>query len=383
MHALADKGLGPVAIELERYITDALKHLLDKDTYEVIPEEQALQDAEKLSSEIFEWTRKWRGNLTDMSVKYIRKKLTDSIIDPFGYFYLLYKLHKTPIKTRPVCSDCASLPHALGEWVDEMLQPLVKAQATYFKDSFALKKWLNSLTLPANSSLFTYDAVSMYTNIDTEDCIAALSDFLLSRIQTAKFTHYSPRALIEAIKIVMRNNRMRFGDIIVKQLRGIAMGMSPAPSIANLYVAIHELKSILQHVGSFIFFLRRFIDDGFGVWLHDADPLVDAANWKLFKNTVNNGGLNWTFTDRSRQVDFMDMTIKIVGSKIETTLFEKPLALHLYIPPHSCHPPGVIIGIVMGNVLRIFQLCSRQMTLITTCANSLLVCLTEVINLKR
>ena len=54
------------------------------------------------------------------------------------------------------------------------------------------------------------------------------------------------------------------------------------------------------------------------------------------------------------------MTIKIVGSKIETDLFEKPLALHLYISPHSCHPPGVIIGLVMGNVLRIFQLCSGQ-----------------------
>ena len=56
----------------------------------------------------------------------------------------------------------------------------------------------------------------------------------------------------------------------------------------------------------------------------------------------------------------MDMTIKIVGTKIETTLFEKPLALHLYIPPHSCHPLGAIIGLVMGNVLRIFQLCSRH-----------------------
>ena len=279
---------------------------------------------------------------------------------PFGYFYLLYKLHKTPIKTRPVSSDCASLPHALGEWVDEMLQPLVKAQATYFKDSFCLKQWLNSLTLPPNSSLFTYDAISMYTNIDTEDCIASLSTFLLSRLQTTKFSHYSPRALIEAIKIVMRNNRMRFGDIIVQQLRGIAMGMFPAPSIANLYVAIHELKSILKHVGTFIFFLRHFIDDGFGVWLHDPDPEVDTANWNMFKATVNSGGLNWTFTDRSNQVDFMDMTIKIVGSKIETDLFEKPLALHLYIPTHSCHPPGVIIGIVMGNVLRIFQLCSRQ-----------------------
>ena len=42
VHALADKGLGPVAIELERYIQDALKHLLDKDNYEIVPGEQAL-----------------------------------------------------------------------------------------------------------------------------------------------------------------------------------------------------------------------------------------------------------------------------------------------------------------------------------------------------
>ena len=56
----------------------------------------------------------------------------------------------------------------------------------------------------------------------------------------------------------------------------------------------------------------------------------------------------------------MDMTIKIVGTKIETTLFEKQLALHLYIPHHSCHPPGVIVGLVVGNVLQIFQLFSRQ-----------------------
>ena len=59
--------------------------------------------------------------------------------------------------------------HALGALVDEMLQPLVKAQATYFRDSFALKRWLDSLIMPANSSIFTYDAVSMYTNIYTED----------------------------------------------------------------------------------------------------------------------------------------------------------------------------------------------------------------------
>ena len=69
--------------------------------------------------------------------------------------------------------------------------------------------------------------------------------------------------------------------------------------------------------------------------LHDANPIVDAPIWKLFKDNVNNRGLNWTFTNHSKQVDFMDMIIKIVGTKIETTLFENALALHMYIPPHS------------------------------------------------
>lgn len=56
----------------------------------------------------------------------------------------------------------------------------------------------------------------------------------------------------------------------------------------------------------------------------------------------------------------MDMRIKIVNNKIETSLYAKPLALYLYIPPNSCHAPGVLPGLIFGNVLRIYQLCSRE-----------------------
>ena len=88
--------------------------------------------------------------------------------------------------------------------------------------------------------------------------------------------------------------------------------------------------------------------------------MLQTGNWEQFKAAVTGGGLGWTFTKRSKQVDFMDLTIKIVDGKIETTLYEKPLALHLYIPPHSCHSPGVLTGLVFGNILRICQLCSRK-----------------------
>ena len=55
----------------------------------------------------------------------------------------------------------------------------------------------------------------------------------------------------------------------------------------------------------------------------------------------------------------MDLTISIKDGKISSTLYEKLLALHLYIPPHSCHPPGMISGLIMGGVLRMYRLCSE------------------------
>ena len=94
-----------------------------------------------------------------------------------------------------------------------MLQPIVKAQEAYFKDTFELKGDLDKRGVGWMYSLLTCDAVSMYTNIDTEDCISRLSTFLLDTETQAKFPHYNPKALIAAIKIVIRNNIMKFGDI--------------------------------------------------------------------------------------------------------------------------------------------------------------------------
>jgi hypothetical protein len=242
-----------------------MKHLLDTLRYKIIPEEQALRDVKKLSKEIFDWTLRHRKALTDDVVRYIRHHLDLSSKDPFGYFYLTVKLHKTPVSTRPVCSDCASVPHALGKWLDIQLQPIVKEQATYFKDSYALKQELDTMHLPPNARIFTYDAISMYTNIDTEDCINRLSEFLLDPTTLAAYPYLTPIATTEALSLVMLNNRMRFNNIVVEQHKGIAMGMSPAPTIANLYVSLFEAGHISPGNPRHLFFLRRFINDGIGI----------------------------------------------------------------------------------------------------------------------
>ena len=100
----------------------------------------------------------------------------------------------------------------------------------------------------------------MYTKIDTQKCIDDISKFLKCPTTYMRFQHYpSDTLLIEAliiiiiiIIIIMKNNMMRFSDLLIKQLMGIAMGMSSAPTIADLYMAIHEQLCILQYLQSFI-----------------------------------------------------------------------------------------------------------------------------------
>jgi len=56
---------------------------------------------------------------------------------------------------------------------------------------------------------------------------------------------------------------------------------------------------------------------------------------------------------------FLDMVVEVVNGKLETSIYHKPQALHLYLPPHSCHAPGFVYGLVCRIVLRIYSLCSR------------------------
>jgi hypothetical protein len=106
--------------------------------------------------------------------------------------------------------------------VDGELQPIVHDQALYFKNLVELKTDLEALSLPANASLFTYDAVAMDPSINTSDCLVRLTGYLSKPEISGKYG-FSSTALLEAIELVMFNNRMRFGDIIVKQISGIAI----------------------------------------------------------------------------------------------------------------------------------------------------------------
>jgi hypothetical protein len=115
------------------------------------------------------------------------------------------------------------------------LQYYAKKQASYLKNSLALKSILEDLPpLLDHAMLFTSDATSMYTNIDTNHALHVIGRLI------HKIDGKPNIALMAALRLIMTNNIMQLGDTFWLQLLGTAMGTPPACAYATLYYACHE-----------------------------------------------------------------------------------------------------------------------------------------------
>lgn len=138
------------------------------------------------------------------------------------------------------------------------------------------------------------------------------------------------------------------------------MGTHPAPRYANLTYTINKNPIIKKYASNLVYY-KRYIDDIFGIWNHGTDSALDETNWLGFKAAIGNyEGSGWKFWDHLPSLDYIDIVISIIGLSIHSTLFEKELNLYLFIPPHLCHPPGLINGLVLGTCQLIYILNSND-----------------------
>jgi hypothetical protein len=135
------------------------------------------------------------------------------------------KIHKSPMKRRPILSLKGSLLHGLGLWANDKLQQYATRQKTYFKSSFDLKTELVTMDVPPGAQLFIAYAVSMYTNINTDRALQFVSQH--TREHVSQFSNVPAEALIEALEIIMTLNVFMFGDTTWIQDRGKAMPPPP------------------------------------------------------------------------------------------------------------------------------------------------------------
>lgn len=369
-----DKNLGPAIIERSVYKSRCLQdHLANRTTYRRLTEKAAYQRLQTATTAFDNLVQANGKLLSDADKTYFERAFKECRRIP--QFYCTPKVHKTPWKTRPIVSCINSRLGDLSKWVDVQLQRVVHLCPGYLKDSRSLLQRLSRLgKLPATARIVTADAVSMYTNIDTAHGLETMKKWFDLHAHELPYK-FPTQMVLDAIKLVMYNNVFQFDDTYWLQLTGTAMGTSLACIYATIYYSYHEETGILprfaSNTGGPVFMpvpltpvqtlvspplllYARLIDDAVLIWDTALIPTHMLFNFRrCMEHTMKFGTLDWEVEKLSKQADFLDLTIKIGDDGFITTkTFIKSMNLHLYIPPNSAHPKGVLKSLIFGNVQR-------------------------------
>ena len=242
-------------------------------------------------------------------------------------FYVIPKIHKTPMVARPIVASHSYITRPLSIFVDELVKPEIQ-MPTVLRDSSEWILLLENTVLPSsNCFLVTADVVSLYPNVDIKKALVGLD--LLLREACAPETPL----LVQLARLILENNYL--SSEFFHQEFGIAMGTPFAVTIANAFMYYHE-KDIIEQYSNYLLLYRRFIYDIFAKWAGPKDTLIEFL--EALNSKSNHIKLTHCISDSS--ISFLDLFLfrDASSSVLQFSTFQKPLNKYLYIPFESFHP---------------------------------------------
>lgn len=259
-----------------------------------------------------------------------------------GRFYVIPKIHKPTVKSRPITAQHSYVLGRLSEELSSILNREVLKIPSITVNSKQFIRQLEQVQLPPDCWLLTYDVARMYPSIDLHDAIRTLREGFptIFKSQYGYWTYI--------LNLIMFNSYVSVGTDIYKQVKGTATGTAVAPAFANLYLWL-KYRPFFSQAG--VVLNRRYIDDGF-VITRSKHAAVSLAN-----SLQNASSLDLEWNISSEEAIYLDVRIfkgsRFRGTRVlDVELYSKPISKYLYLHATSHHPRHVYTGIVCGEMIR-------------------------------
>jgi len=345
----ADKNLGTTVIQKTLYNELAQVHLTDANTYKQLPTDPLASTVKNINDKLSNLQR--YSYLTKVQLS----RLTPNKNSTPGKFYILPKLHKKTLESRPIVSNVSHPTKKISQFLHETMISTAESSQSYIKNSTDLTNLLKDIPATPNTFIITADIKSLYTLIPNEEGVKNVVKEMSGK------TKLQPKALDTLLKLVLQNNIFKHGENHYIQENGTAMGTIMAPTYANVYLKSKEEKTILNPAFNpylkNIKLFKRYIDDICIIYDNADNSMVDFI--KLLKQAYE--PLELTVKVGRQDQVFLDTEISIRPASITTQLHVKPLSNKTYIPPSSQHPPHMLKNIIYNDLLRVNRLCSEPM----------------------
>lgn len=362
-----DKNMGTAVIKVKHYHQLTMDLLNDPETFTGIPTpakefgQSILQKELTLFQQQHPFAKKW----------YMPEK---DQMDKLAEFRILPKVHKSPVKGRPITMshDCITTraSKVLTRVLVRIAEKITRQRVTWMVNNSqeARKKILHAVAqLKDNLVMKTFDVNDLYTRIPRSRLKEILICTFLENMESDEKVHFyfkgdrpgsfpkkiSRREFNELLDFQLEFTYTHYRDNVYKQKEGIPMGANAAPLMANLFLdafefGFHQKQPDVYGV--------RYLDD---LWIaYDGtrqaghvNPGKDIYEGMLTVNEVpaTQAGLV-----------YLDILIrKDADGQVYTDLYHKPGNAFAYPHAYSNIPRGVKIGVTIGELKRILRLVSR------------------------
>lgn len=347
----SDKNLGITILNKTDYLKEAFNLLNDQNTYLLINDPKGLQNTIEKGLRMFIQD----SNFTKEEKDYILYKINDCKIPEF---YIIPKIHKSPISYRPIVASNSWITTNLSKIISDKLLKYMDKCPFILKDSKSLIMEMNKhKTILDNKTtgIITIDIESLYTNMKISLIEEEFRDFL------------QDDNLLDAILFVLQNNLLTFANRTYKQKNGMAMGTNMAVLVANIYCHLLIDKKISRSptfTHNTIMY-RRYIDDII-IFISNKNYKTEDIKRDLELVCPHH---NFTYSKIQDKQPFLDLEISITSTfpntqllskpnfgtqikSIQYNVFQKASNLYAYIGPSSCHPSSLKRSFIKAELLR-------------------------------
>ena len=326
----ADKGGSVVIMNRTHYERMINQHLNDTKTYK----ETDTNIDKKVMTSLKKHVSTYKTELTSKEIDYLTKFNSKS-----SNFYGLPKIHKSKIiaeeikkqnseiinilepsdlKVRPIIAGPECPTKRLSNLIDIILKPMVQKIKSYIKDDIDFLSKCPRSTKDS-TMLYTYDVVSLYTNIPHALGLEAI-EYWLRTFPEVIDSRFSKEFILESLEFVLKNNTFIFNNKSYIQLCGSAMGTIVAPTYANLTMGYLETKLYKLIEETFGIETRKHIEENWKRFLDDCFIPLDTniiLGQELLHILNNlNESIKFTEEHNKHQIPFLDIKINQTDNRI-------------------------------------------------------------------
>ena len=181
-------------------------------------------------------------------------------------------------------SGCNTAIESLSIYIEHVLFELSEGMPSRIKDSnhlLDINDNMNSVLLPANAILVSFNIVNMFPNIDNKSCLDAVRSVLLKNSTNAP----PVECMLEGLELCLKCNNSLFSNRNFLQTDGTVQGPHMSCSYSDIAMSKFDTAALPYHLQPTLW--TRFRDYILTIWTHGSDTL---ESFLYYVNQIDSTG---------------------------------------------------------------------------------------------